>query len=268
MADIVAEGETDGTASLGSDVSRGDASRTPQSTSSDSAESVLELREVTSGYGDLEAIRGVCLTIRPGEVTALFGANGAGKTTTLLAAVNMLPRKSGEVLLDGRPCRSSLHAMSRRGVMFVPCAPSIIKKLSVRDNLKLGRGGVDDAVAYFPELEALLRRPAGLLSGGEQQMLALSRALATRPRALLVDELSLGLAPLIVDRLLATLSAASRARGVAVLIVEQQARRALGVADRWHLLANGSIVESGVAGDHAALEAAYLASMTGSVTTK
>jgi branched-chain amino acid transport system ATP-binding protein len=224
---------------------------------------VLEIRELSSGYGDLEAVRHESFSLRPREVTALFGANGAGKTTLLLAAVGILPCTHGEVLLDGEPAPRSLTALARRGVMFVPCAPSIIKKLTVRENLLLGKGGVEAALAHFPELADLLGRPAGLLSGGEQQILALGRALATDPRVLLIDELSLGLAPLVVDRLLAALRLASRDQQLAVLLVEQQARRALRVADRWHLVASGACVESGTADEHAELEAAYLANMSG-----
>lgn len=228
---------------------------------------VLEIAGLAAGYGDLEAVRDVSISLYSGKVTALFGANGAGKTTMLLAAMNILPRLRGEVRLEGKPTTRQLHSLAREGVMFVPCAPTVIKKLSVRDNLLIGAGGVDEAVAYFPELGDLLTRSAGVLSGGEQQMLSLARALATHPKVLLIDEMSLGLAPLIVDRLLETIRKSAKEGGVAVLLVEQQARRALAVADYWYLLANGSIVESGVADDHALLEAAYLASMTGDMPT-
>jgi branched-chain amino acid transport system ATP-binding protein len=133
----------------------------------------------------------------------------------------------------------------------------------VRDNLRLGRGGVQPALDYFPELEPLLARRAGLLSGGEQQMLTLARALASKPSALLVDELSLGLAPMAVERLLSAVRQAADHEGLAVLLVEQQARRALSAADRWYLLRNGSVDTCGDAsGGLSALEAAYLASMT------
>ena len=226
---------------------------------------VLELASVTAGYGDLAAVRDISIELHAGEVVALFGPNGAGKTTTLMAAVGVLPRMGGTVLWRGERSPRRLHMVSRAGLAYVPEARSIISGLSARDNLRLGRGGVDAALVYFPELGPLLGRKAGLLSGGEQQMLILARALASKPAALLVDELSLGLAPLVVERLLAAVREAADTEGLAVLLVEQQARRALSAADRWYLLRNGSIAASGVASSGlGTLEAAYLASMTDS----
>jgi branched-chain amino acid transport system ATP-binding protein len=222
---------------------------------------VLEIRGLTAGYGDLAAVRSVSLVLFPGEIVALLGANGAGKTTLLLSMVGVLPRMAGQVWWRGATCSLPLHRLARSGLAFVPGAPSVITGLSVRDNLRLGSGGVDRAVGYFPELGVLLDRRAGLLSGGEQQMLSMARALACGPKVLLVDELSLGLAPMVVDRLLAALRAAADADGLAVLLVEQQVRRALAVADRWQLLSKGVITESGDAADHARLESSYLAGM-------
>lgn len=223
---------------------------------------VLRVEGVTAGYGDLAAVRDVTLEIAAGEVVALFGPNGSGKTTTLLASVGVLPISKGEVHWKGRAAPRRLHLMARAGLAFVPEERSIVAGLSTHDNLRLGRGRLEDALASFPELEALLDKKAGLLSGGEQQMLTLARALASKPDALLVDELSLGLAPLVVDRLLGVIRQAADNDGLAVLLVEQQARRALACADRWYLLRNGSIEsagdsESGL--EH--LEAAYLANM-------
>jgi branched-chain amino acid transport system ATP-binding protein len=224
---------------------------------------VLELVGVTAGYGDLAAVRDVSLHVMPGEIVALFGPNGAGKTTTLMSAVGVLPRMSGQVLWRGRSSPKRLHTISRAGLAYVPEERSVISGLSTLDNLRLGRGGVEAALAHFPELRPLLRRRAGLLSGGEQQMLTLARALATKPAALVVDELSLGLAPLIIERLLAAIRHAADHQGLAVLLVEQQARRALSAADRWYLLRNGAITAQGNASAGAdTLEAAYLASMT------
>jgi len=226
---------------------------------------VLEVRDLRAGYGDLAAVRGVSFALAPGEVVAFLGANGAGKTTTLMATVGVLPRMSGTVWWEGKVTKAPLHKLARSGLAFVPGAPSVISGLSTRDNLKLGRGGVDAAVDRFPELKPLLDRPAGLLSGGEQQILSMGRALAGSPKVLLVDELSLGLAPLVVDRLLTAIRQAADDTALAVLLIEQQARRALTVADRWCLLNMGTITHSGMAGDSEALEEAYLANLGSTV---
>ena len=163
---------------------------------------VLETENLTAGYGDLAAVRDVSLSVRRGEIVALFGANGAGKTTTLKAAFGVLDRMGGEVRWRGRPTRGPVHRLARQGVGFVPEERAIISGLTALENLRIGQGSVDRAIELFPELAELLGRGAGLLSGGQQQMLALARVLAARPFALVVDELSLGLAPLIVQRLL------------------------------------------------------------------
>jgi branched-chain amino acid transport system ATP-binding protein len=222
---------------------------------------ILELQNVTAGYGDLSAIRDISLHVCPGEVVALFGPNGAGKTTTLMAAVGQLPLTGGQVLWLGNQCSLPLHKLARSGLSYVSEERLIVTTLTARDNLRLGSGGVEGALRYFPELDSLLPRPAGLLSGGEQQMLILARALATKPKALLVDELSLGLAPMIVDRLLSAIRVAVDEENLAVLLVEQQARRALSVADRWCLLSNGTLFSSGSSSDVGDFEAAYLANM-------
>jgi branched-chain amino acid transport system ATP-binding protein len=221
---------------------------------------VLLVTELAAGYGDLAAIRDVSFSLHPGEIVALFGPNGAGKTTTLMATVGQLPRMSGTVSWRGRHAKASLHQLSREGLAYVPEERSVISSLSAQDNLRLGRGGVAGAVEHFPELQPLLRRKGGLLSGGEQQMLMLARALAAKPRALLVDELSLGLAPLMVERLFEAVRKAAKEEGLAVLLVEQQARRALSVADRWYLLNNGSVVREGSGDQGSELENAYFAS--------
>jgi branched-chain amino acid transport system ATP-binding protein len=239
--------------------SRGEAVRGPHVSE---AVPVLEIRGLTAGYGDLAAVRDVSVSLFPGEIVALLGANGAGKTTLLLSTVGALPRMGGQVWWRGAPCSLALHRLARAGLAFVPGAPSVIAGLSARDNLRLGSGGVDRALEYFPELAKLLDRRAGLLSGGEQQMLSLARALASGPSVLLVDELSLGLAPMVVDRLIAALRAAADAEGLGVLLVEQQVRRALSVADRWALLNKGMLTHSGVAADHARLESLYLAGLS------
>jgi branched-chain amino acid transport system ATP-binding protein len=227
------------------------------------AQPVLAVEDLSSGYGDLMAIRGISYEVRPGEIVAMFGANGAGKTTTLLATVGELPRSKGMVRWRGEKASSTLYKLARSGLAFVPEAPSVISGLSTLDNLRIGRGSTDVALDHFPELRPLLNRRAGLLSGGEQQILAMARALAGQPDVLLVDELSLGLAPLIVDRLMSALRTIADSTGVGVVLVEQQARRALTIADRWYLLRNGEITEQGDASSRASLDAAYLGSMTG-----
>lgn len=220
---------------------------------------MLQVKELTAGYGDLAAVRDISFDVRSGEVVGLFGANGAGKSTTLLASVGVLPRMSGAVYWQGQHVREPLYRLARRGLAFVPEERSVISALTVRDNLCLGPGGVRAALDHFPELEPLLNRKAGLLSGGEQQILALARAMAGRPKALVVDELSLGLAPLVVDRLLSVIRSAADSTGLAVLLVEQQARRTMSMLDRWYLLASGSIVGEGAGDSTDALAAAYLA---------
>lgn len=215
---------------------------------------------IASGYGDLPAIRDISLSVHPGEVVALLGPNGAGKTTTLLAMTGELPLMSGGVIWDGQPTRPRLHVMARRGLAWVPDDRGVFRSLSVLDNLLLGRGDPDAALAVFPQLTRLLKRRAGLLSGGEQQMLALGRALASRPKVLILDELSLGLSPLATLQVFDALRLQALDTQIAVLMVEQQARRALDLADRWYLLGNGRVVAQGTADEADRVEDLYLPS--------
>jgi branched-chain amino acid transport system ATP-binding protein len=208
---------------------------------------MLEVEGLTVGYGDVPVVHGIDLVVDHGELVALLGPNGAGKTTTMLALGGVLP-SAGQARFEGQPLTGPLHRRARRGLGFITEERAVFRQLSTRTNLELGGGGVDGAIAIFPELERLLDRQAGLLSGGEQQMLVLARALAARPRLLLVDELSLGLAPMIVQRLLAALRQAADA-GTAVLIVEQHAQQALGVADRAYVLLRGAIELEGTGAD-------------------
>ena len=224
------------------------------------AEVLLEAVSLTAGYGDLAAVRDANLRLHRGEIVAVVGPNGAGKTTTMNALVGELPAMNGEVRWLGRPVSSPLHRRVREGLGYVPEIRSIIMSMSCRDNLRLGRGDLSHALELFPELEPLLPRRAGLLSGGEQQMLILGRALAARPTALIVDELSLGLAPVVVGRLMEALRVAAKQSDCGVLLVEQQARRAFAIADRWYLFRNGRNVASGdTKTGHQAMEQAYLA---------
>lgn len=210
-----------------------------------SRDAVLATEQLHAGYGEVVVVRDVDLSVGAGEIVALLGPNGSGKSTLLLTMAGELPPVRGRVMAWGEESNEPLYQRARRGLGFVPEERSVVMGMTVRDNLLLGRGGVDGATAIFPELAALLDRRAGLLSGGEQQMLTLGRALAAEPKALLVDELSLGLAPLVVERLLAALRRAADERGIAVLLVEQQVRRALQVSDRWYLMRGGSIVADG-----------------------
>ena len=203
---------------------------------------------MSAGYGDLAAVRDLDLHFAAGEVVAVLGANGAGKTTTLLTLAGELAPLAGELRWNGHSTSAPLHRRARDGTALVPEERSIIRALSVGDNLRVAGVASDDALAVFPELEPLLGRSAGLVSGGEQQMLTLARALARRPALLLADEMSLGLAPLVVRRLLVALREAADA-GVGVVVVEQHARQVLDVADRVVVLRRGEIVLRGTAAD-------------------
>jgi len=200
---------------------------------------MLDIAGLTVGYGDVPVVNGIDLRVPTGELVALLGPNGAGKTTTMLAIAGVLP-STGRIDFEGRQLTGPLHRRARRGLGFISEERAVFRQLSARINLDLGSGGVDGALELFPELERLLDRPAGLLSGGEQQMLVLARALAARPTLLLVDELSLGLAPMIVQRLLTALRTAADG-GTAVLIVEQHAQQALQIADRAYVLRRGVV---------------------------
>jgi branched-chain amino acid transport system ATP-binding protein len=208
---------------------------------------MLEVSGLTVGYRDVPVVHDLDLGVGAGELVALLGPNGAGKTTTMLALGGVIP-STGEVRFGGIELRGPLQRRARRGMGFITEERAVFRRLSTRVNLSLGPAGVEAALALFPELEPLLDRPAGLLSGGEQQMVVLARALAAEPRLLLVDELSLGLAPKIVERLLATLQVAA-AGGTGILLVEQHARQALAVADRAYVLRRGRIELEGTGAD-------------------
>jgi branched-chain amino acid transport system ATP-binding protein len=186
--------------------------------------------------------------VRAGEVVVLLGPNGAGKTTTLLTLSGVIPAVRGTVSICGVPTRAAAHKRARMGLAFVPDERAIFRSLSLRDNLRLGRGDIDAALAMFPELVPRLTTRVGLLSGGEQQMVALSRALSRNPKVLLVDELSLGLAPLIVKRLLRAIREQADA-GLGVLLVEQHVSAILDVADRGYVMRRGSVALSGSGSD-------------------
>nr|WP_203731845.1 ABC transporter ATP-binding protein [Streptomyces sp. SID12501] len=212
-------------------------------------------------------VRGFGLKLLPGEVTALLGPNGAGKTTVLMTLAGLLPRLGGSVTLDGRQIRGGrAREVARRGLVLVPDDRSLFTQLTVRDNLTLARrrhgSTVDHVLDFFPALGKRLKVAAGMLSGGEQQMLALGRAMIQDPRVLLIDELSMGLAPVIVEELLPVVRRIAEGTGTAVVLVEQHVRLALAVADRAVVLVHGETVLSGPAQrlttDPGLLERAYL----------
>ncbi len=228
-------------------------------------QTLIECRNLVAGYGALAVVRDLDLQVDAGEVVALIGANGAGKTTTLLTLAGELTPLGGEVLWKGEVITSPMHVRCRNGLGYVTEERSVIMNLTAAENLRLANVSVLAATTLFPVLEGFLGRKAGLLSGGEQQMLSLARALGREPQVLLADELSLGLAPLIVDRLLAGVRAAADERGVGVLLVEQHVRKALAIADRVYVMDRGSIVMSGTVAEARAnlarIEAAYLSQM-------
>lgn len=228
---------------------------------------VLEIDALDTGYLGAPVVRNLTMHVDPGEVVALLGPNGAGKTSTLLAVSGINPILSGSIRIDGRSIeRVKPHRISRRGVAHVPEDRALFFDQTVHENLRLGskRGKVDidSALEHFPALRPLLTRKAGYLSGGEQQMLSLARALNGRPRLLMVDEMSLGLAPVVVESLLPILRTAADDIGTAVVIVEQHVHMALGIADRAYVLSHGELVVSGSAEQLAQradlLESSYL----------
>jgi len=235
---------------------------------------MLRLEQVNAYYGHVHALRGVSLDVAQGEIVAVIGPNGAGKTTLLNAISGVVPARSGQILFEGRPITHlSPERIVRLGVSQVPERRQVFATMSVLDNLLLGayhryrRDGrreierdLEFVFEIFPRLKERARQAAGTLSGGEQQMLALGRGWMARPKLLLMDEPSLGLAPLVVKEIL-RISALLRERGTTILLVEQNARAALDLADRAYVLESGQVVLAGPARDLAAderVQAAYL----------
>jgi branched-chain amino acid transport system ATP-binding protein len=210
-------------------------------------ESVLRIDGLSAGYDAATVVRGLDLHVEAGEVVALLGPNGAGKTTTLRAISGIVKPMAGTISFDGTDL-ARLHpaARARLGIAHVPEGRGVFFGLTVAEHFRLGHRteqlDADAAYEYFPALARLRDRRVGLLSGGEQQMLALGRALARRPRLLLLDEMSLGLAPIIVERLLPVVADYARESSCAVLLVEQHIHVALKVADRGYVLAHGELV--------------------------
>jgi branched-chain amino acid transport system ATP-binding protein len=228
---------------------------------------LLELNDVSARYGQIVALHGVSLTVGEGEVVALLGANGAGKTTTL-RAVSGTVRRTGDVVVAGRRlARFGPESVARAGIAHVPEGRGIFAELTVWENLRMGaymrRGRPDFTMVleYFPWLESRKSQQAGTLSGGEQQMLALARAFLQRPRLLMLDEPSLGLAPLVTREVFRVVGDLNQKEGLAVLVVEQNAAIALAAAARAYVLETGSVTVAGTADDlkaNTAVRTAYL----------
>jgi branched-chain amino acid transport system ATP-binding protein len=220
---------------------------------------LLDVRDLEAGYGASKVLHGLSFSLESGGIAAILGANGAGKTTTLRALCNMI-RTSGTVCLDGeRIERLATEDIVRRGVAHVPDGRGTFVHLTVEENLRLGAytrrdkagiaGGLEAVYGHFPRLAERRRQQAGTLSGGEQQMLAISRALMLRPRLLLLDEPSFGLAPLIVEEIFAIMRTINREQHVAILLVEQNVSLALALASHAYVLETGRVVVSGTSDD-------------------
>jgi branched-chain amino acid transport system ATP-binding protein len=217
---------------------------------------VLTVEALDVYYGEIHALKGVDLEVRQGEIVSILGNNGAGKTTTLKTISGLLSPRRGRVTLEGRPLSGvPAHEVVRRGIAHVPEGRRIFNRLSVRENLMMGAyprrdadipADLERALALFPVLRERLRQVAGTLSGGEQQMLAIGRALMARPRLLLLDEPSMGLSPVLVERIFDTVVDINR-QGTTILLVEQNAAMALAIAHRGYVLETGHVALSGTA---------------------
>jgi branched-chain amino acid transport system ATP-binding protein len=236
--------------------------------------SLLEVQGIDAFYGNIHALRSVSLTVEDGEIVTLIGANGAGKSTTLNCISGLVRPRGGTIVFDGADlAHVAAHRIVERGVIQVPEGRRVFARLSVEENLKMGgysvtdktaiRDGVDRAYEMFPRLRERRGQTAGTLSGGEQQMLAMGRALMAKPRLLLLDEPSMGLAPTLVESIFATIERI-HADGISILLVEQNAQMALNVAARGYVLQSGQIMLSDSAANLAAnqqVREAYLGEM-------
>jgi branched-chain amino acid transport system ATP-binding protein len=234
-------------------------------------EPVISVKGMCTGYAGQPVVHDLSFDVNPGEVLCLLGPNGAGKTTTMLALSGELPLINGEVSFADVKAKAPLYKRARAGMAYVTEERSVFKGMSLRDNLRVGGVDAEEAVALFPELGKRMTVRGGLLSGGEQQMLTLARALGRKPRLLLADELSLGLAPLVVDRLLQAVRKAADEQQTAVVMVEQHAHKALRYTDHALVMRRGRI-SLDMTGEQARsrigdVEQAYLTSAGGDVAT-
>jgi branched-chain amino acid transport system ATP-binding protein len=231
---------------------------------------MLELRQVRVRYGAIQALDGVSIDVGKGEIVCLIGANGAGKSTVLNAVSGVIGVAGGSIVFEGQPLRGvRASAIVRRGLIQVPEGRLVFPDMSVIENLEMGAYSRKDDIAetldfvltLFPRLRERHSQLAGLMSGGEQQMLAIGRALMAKPRLLLLDEPSMGLAPLIIADIFRTLQRLRTEFGLSILLVEQNARAALKLADRGYILTNGRITQSGASADllaDSAMQEAFL----------
>jgi branched-chain amino acid transport system ATP-binding protein len=215
---------------------------------------LLELDNVHSFYGHIQALRGISLTVDEGEVVTLIGSNGAGKTTTLRSIHGVLPPREGKIIFDGGEIQGfPAHDMISKGISQSPEGRKVFRRMTVRENLEMGAyhrndnttvlEDMDRVFELFPRLNERVKQEAGTMSGGEQQMLAIGRALMSRPKLLLLDEPSMGLAPVLVERIFQTIQEINQ-QGTTILLVEQNANVALEIATRGYVLESGSIVNS------------------------
>ena len=220
---------------------------------------MLEIKDIHTYYGNIHALKGVSLTVKEGEVVTLIGSNGAGKTTTLRTIQGLLRPRQGTVLFEGKPLESlSTEAIVRLGISQSPEGRLIFPRMTVQENLEMGaylrndtlgiKSDMEKALNLFPRLRERISQKGGTLSGGEQQMLSIARALMSRPRLLLLDEPSMGLAPMLVSQIFAIVRDIN-AHGTTILLVEQNARMALSVAHRGYVIQTGEVVVAGTASD-------------------
>ena len=210
---------------------------------------LLQIKDLVVAYGQIDALHGISLNVEQGQIVAIIGANGAGKTTLLNAISGVLPVKSGSIIFDGKPLPGSVHGIVQHGITQVPEGRKIFAGLSVEENLVMGgfstskaksKENIDRMFSLFPILKERRRQQAGTLSGGEQQMLAIARGMMAEPRLLLLDEPSLGLAPIIV-KLVFSLIAQIREMGYTIVLVEQNAQQAMRLSDHTYVLENGCV---------------------------